>query len=58
MMSQVKRMDFASAWASRTTTTYDGVPINVLGKDDLIRSKKATGRPQDLLDVANLMESD
>ncbi|OPZ25879.1 MAG: hypothetical protein BWZ02_02260 [Lentisphaerae bacterium ADurb.BinA184] len=45
---------FESAWAARTTTAYDGVPIGVLSRDDLIRCKRAAGRPQDLLDIQRL----
>jgi hypothetical protein len=35
-------------------TTYGGVPIRVLGLDDLILTKRALGRAQDLLDVERL----
>ena len=36
-------------------TTIDGVPLRVIGLDDLIANKRAVGRPQDLL--AALLES-
>ncbi len=32
----------------------DGVPVTVVGLDDLIRMKRATGRPADLEDIAVL----
>ncbi len=32
-------------------STYGDVPISILGLDDLLRNKRAVGRPQDLLDV-------
>jgi hypothetical protein len=35
-------------------TTAAGVTIRVVGLDDLIRMKRASGRPQDLRDIANL----
>ncbi len=35
---------------------YDGVPVRVLGIDDLVLSKRAAGRPRDLADVAMLEE--
>ncbi len=44
-------LDFDSAWASRVTSTYDGVPTNLLALEDLKKSKRASGRPQDLLDL-------
>jgi hypothetical protein len=36
-------------------TTAAGVAIRVVGLDDLIRMKRASGRPQDLRDIANLL---
>ena len=42
---------FAEAWSQRTTITYQGQEFFILAKDDLIRSKRAAGRPVDLEDV-------
>jgi len=47
-------VDFERAWTGRVEKTYGGVPIHVIGKADLVRAKKASGRPQDLLDVEAL----
>jgi len=47
-------VDFESAWAAKVESTYDDVPIYILSKEDLIRNKKAMGRPQDLLDLDRL----
>jgi hypothetical protein len=46
------------AWANRVPTTYGGVPVNFIGKTDLIANKEAAGRPQDVLDVENLRSKD
>lgn len=35
-----------------------GVVVRVVGLDDLIRMKRASGRPQDLRDIANLSKLD
>lgn len=35
-----------------------GVVVRVVGLDDLIRMKRASGRPQDLRDIANLSQLD
>ncbi|HWL84278.1 MAG TPA: nucleotidyltransferase [Polyangiaceae bacterium] len=32
-------------------TTWSGVPVRVIGLDDLIENKRAAGRPQDRIDV-------
>jgi hypothetical protein len=45
-------VEFDEAWANRTESSYAGIPIHLMGRAELIRTKKATGRPQDLRDVA------
>ena len=50
----IKGLGFAEAWKNKIESTYSGEKIFIIGKADLIRSKKATGRAQDLLDVEKL----
>lgn len=47
--------DFDAAYGDRVTTTWDGVEVTVVGRAHLIMLKRASGRPQDLLD-ADLLE--
>lgn len=47
-------VEFESAFASRTLVDDDGLPISVIGLDDLIKNKLATGRHKDLADVEYL----
>lgn len=54
ILTHLKSLDFAKAWKNRKSTTYDGVPIHILGLEDLILNKQAVGRDQDLLDLKNL----
>ena len=49
--------DFPACLARCVTTSWDGVSVSVISKDDLIAIKRASGRPQDLLDVAALAKS-
>ena len=42
---------FADAWSRRKTVTYQGQQFFILSKEDLVRSKRAAGRPIDLEDV-------
>ena len=49
---------FADAWRERVATDFDGVPGQVIGRKHLITNKRAIGRPQDLMDVTNLLESE
>ena len=46
--------DFAGAWARRKQATFSGVRVDVLGLDDLLLNKKASGRDKDLVDVREL----
>ncbi len=40
----------------RYESTYGGLPVHYIGREDLIRNKEAANRPQDRLDVAYLRE--
>lgn len=44
-------LGFADAWARRKTVSYQGQEFFILSREDLIRSKRAAGRPVDLEDV-------
>lgn len=45
---------FDEAWPDRTLTEVGGVQVPVIGREALIRAKRAAGRPRDLADVADL----
>jgi hypothetical protein len=48
--------DFSACLSRRISTSWDGVTVSVISKEDLIAIKRASGRPQDILDVAALVE--
>jgi hypothetical protein len=50
--------DFPACLSRRVRALWDGVSVSVISKEDLIAIKRASGRPQDLLDVEALSESD
>ncbi|MBM4080338.1 MAG: hypothetical protein FJ272_16830 [Planctomycetes bacterium] len=54
IMMAVSGLRFSVAWRSRVRSRYGRTRISILGKRDLIRSKRRTGRPQDRLDIQNL----
>jgi hypothetical protein len=54
LLTGLEALAFEPAWVHGVETTYRGVPIRVPGLGDLVRTKKASGRPQDLLDAARL----
>jgi hypothetical protein len=57
IMMGIDGLTFEKAWKNRVRTSYGGIPIYVLSKPDLIRDKRAGGRPQDLLDVKSLLNA-
>jgi hypothetical protein len=47
-------VDFDSAWPRRVSYSVDGTPFPFIGRADLVASKLATGRPNDLRDIEEL----
>jgi hypothetical protein len=56
IITSISGVTFAEAWAGRMAGTYGNCEVAYIGKADLIRAKRAAGRPQDLVDVATLTE--
>ena len=54
----IKGLDFARAWKRRLEAAFEDVPMSLVCKEDLLISKEAAGRPQDLIDAASLRTSD
>jgi hypothetical protein len=54
ILRQLPPHGFEGAWARRVDTDWDGVPVHVIGLEDLIELKRRAGRDQDLLDVKEL----
>jgi len=54
IMMSIPGVKFDDAWSQRERLTIDGIEMNFISKKDLIASKKASGRSQDLIDVENL----
>ena len=51
-------VEFVDALKNKVTSSYDGVSIPIIGRIDLIKSKKSIGRKQDNLDVQRLEKED
>ena len=54
ILTDISGVMFDDAWANRVWLEHDGVRYPVIGKTELIRNKRATGRPKDLVDADNL----
>jgi len=58
ILMAVKGLEFDESWQRRVVTEFDEIEINLVSKADLLISKEAAGRPQDLIDAASLKLSD
>ena len=54
LLTGISGVTWQEAWDSRIAGSFDGIEIPVIGKGALEKNKVATGRPQDLADVARL----
>ena len=52
--TEISGVTFDQAWPSRMTVAIEGLMVPVIGRDDLLRNKAASGRPKDLADLAAL----
>jgi len=54
IITGVSGVEFDTCYARRASAVIDGVPVNVIGLDDLKANKKAAGRHKDLNDLEQL----
>ena len=54
VMMTLDGVDFDTAWENRTSDKFRGVPVNFIGKEDLIHNKELAGRHQDLADIEKI----
>ncbi len=56
VLTAVTGLSFEDAWLRRVESTFGDQRIWVIGREDLARNKRATARPQDLVDLGDLGE--
>lgn len=56
VLTSIDGVTFEEAWPARRVVRIEGLDVPVLARRHLIQNKKATGRSQDLADVARLEE--
>lgn len=54
LLTSLSGVEFESAWTRREPGLLGGVPVAFIGRQDLIRNKRAVGRPRDLADADEL----
>jgi hypothetical protein len=54
LMTSISGVSFEEAWQSRVRAALDGIEVDFIGREELIRNKRASGRSKDLIDVDEL----
>ena len=54
LLTSITGVTTDEALATKVRAELDGIPVFILGKDALIRNKRAVGRPQDIADLTTL----
>jgi hypothetical protein len=58
ILTGIDGVTFEEAWASRLPASFHGIDLFVIGREALLRNKRAAGRKKDLMDVALLEEGE
>ena len=58
ILTAISGVEFGHAWERRVLVDMDGLCINVIGRDDLVVNKRASGRPKDIADAETLDPED
>jgi len=54
ILTDIDGVEFDEAWANRKYIKIHSIDIPVIGMQELLKNKKAAGRPQDIADVTRL----
>ena len=54
VITGISGVDFDEAWESRVSGQLGPVPVEIIGVVPLLKNKRATGRPKDLIDAAEI----
>lgn len=58
IMMGIPGVPFSEAWERRVKVDFDDLPVCFISRQDLIVAKRASGRPQDLIDADLLSQSE
>ena len=54
ILNDLDGVPFEEAWQNKKSVSFENVPVNFIGYNDLIIVKQKAGRPQDIADVDKL----
>jgi hypothetical protein len=57
ILTSITGVEFDNAWRNRHQSQINGVNVAVISRADLLKNKRATGRPKDLVDAAWLEQT-
>ncbi len=57
ILTSLTGLDFSEAWGHRQIIEIEGRALPFISRDDLIRNKRAVGRPRDMADIDDLERS-
>ena len=58
LITSISGVSFEDAWNGRVPGAYGSQKVEYIGRTELIKNKKAAGRPRDLADLAILAENE
>jgi len=56
ILTQISGVEFGEAWTNRQEARFGDLDVSVIGPKDLLRNKRASGRPKDLADADTIAE--
>ena len=56
ILTHLEGTSWQEVWGNRIESDYGGVPVHVIGREQLIQAKRSSGRQHDLGDVERLGE--
>jgi hypothetical protein len=54
ILTSISGVEFDTAWSRRVEHDIEGVRVPVIGRDEFIQNKRATGRKKDSADLESL----
>lgn len=54
ILNEIDGVEFNTAYRNKLIVDVDGLPVNYIGLNDLIKNKQVSGRKQDISDVTAL----
>jgi len=58
LLTGITGVAFDEVWINRVPASLDGIPVSLIGREELLRNKRASGRAKDLADVEALDPGD